>query len=300
MKFSVIIPTFNRFGFLEKAIKSVNEQTYQNYEIIVVNDNPKDKDKINALAANYNKVTVIHHPFTQGGNAARNSGILNSNGEIIAFLDDDDLWLPEKLKTHLEKHQLQPNVGLVYSECLYVFNNSFLANSVSTSQLPFNITEAMSQGKFCPATSSAVSIKRECIKECGLFDEGLVSFQDWDYWFRIAHVFQFSYIPKILVHYKQHLGDRTSHNESKRRLGLNQICNKWKNELSTQMFIKNFIQTIYYKNSRNALMAGEKLYAFKESFKLLNREVISIRSIKNFIKISLHLIIKRKNYLESE
>ena len=85
----------------------------------------------------------------------------------------------------------------------------------------------------------------------------------------------------------------------KRREGLNQICNKWSKELFTSIFTKNFIRTTYYKNSRNALMAGEKLNAFKESFKLLNRNVISMQSIKNFIKISF-LIIKGKNYLESK
>ena len=141
MKFSVIIPTFSRIDFLERALESVDRQTYQDYEIIVVNDNPEDKDSIDNLTTKFNKVKIIHHAYSKGGNAARNSGILNSNGEIIAFLDDDDLWLPEKLNRHLEKHQQLPHVGLVYSECLYVFNNSFFANSVSSSHLPFNISQ---------------------------------------------------------------------------------------------------------------------------------------------------------------
>lgn len=291
MKFSVIIPTYGRINFLERAIESVVNQTCQNYEIIVINDNPADKDKVDDLITKFEKTKVIHHLETKGGNAARNSGILNSNGELIAFLDDDDLWLPQKLAAHLNEHQQNPNVGLVYSNALYVYNNRFIKNFVSNEQLPSNVLEAMRTGDFCPSTSSMVSIRQECVKKCGLFDETLQSIQDWDYWFRIAHVFEFSHIPMTLVNYYQHVGNRTSQNENKRRQGINQICNKWRNEIDTNIFKRNHIQSIYFRNSRNALIAGQRFNALKKSFKLLRKEVISKKSIKNFIKI-LYLIIK--------
>jgi len=293
MKFSVIIPTFNRVNFLEKAIESVAKQTYLNYEIIVVNDNPLDKAKIDSLIIKFDKIKVIHHLYSQGGNAARNTGILNSSGELIAFLDDDDLWLPLKLEAHLKEHQQNPIAGLVFSDCLYVYNNLLIKDHRTAITLPLNIIEAMGKAEFCPPTTSIVSIKRECVETCGLFDRTLVSLQDWDYWFRIAHFFKFSHIPIVLVHYTQHLGDRTSHNEKKRREGLNQICNKWEREIDAPVFTKILIRSMYYKNSRNILMTGQKLNAFKKSFKLLNREVIGIKSIIFFIKIFLNVIIKR-------
>ena len=293
MKFSVIIPTFNRIDFLERAIESVNRQTYQDFEIVVVNDNPADESKINNLVAKFDKTTIVHHSHSKGGNAARNSGILNSNGDLIAFLDDDDLWLPEKLALHLKAHQENPVVGLVYSDSLNIFDNPLYKNEISSVPLPSNVLEAMGRAELGPQ-SSCVTIRRKCVEKCGLFDETLVNLQDWDYWFRIAHFFEFSHINQVLVHYKEHLGVRTSRNENKRRKGLDQICEKWKNEIDVPVFTKNVIKNLYYKNSRNALMAGEKLSAFKTSFKLLNREVISIKSIRNFIKISLHLIVKRK------
>jgi glycosyltransferase involved in cell wall biosynthesis len=293
MKFSVIIPTFNRIDFLERAIESVNRQTYQNFEIIVVNDYPADETEINNLIAKFDKADVVHHTQSKGGNAARNSGILKAQGDLIAFLDDDDLWLPEKLALHLKAHQQYPAVGLVYNDSLNVFNNPLFKDEVLAVSLPSNVVEAMGKAQFCPQ-SSCVSIKRKCVEKCGLFDESLVNLQDWDYWFRIAHHFDFSHIPQVLVHYKEHLGVRTSRNENKRRKGLEQICNKWKDEIDVPVFKKNVIKNLYYKSSRNALMAGEKLSAFKKSFKLLNKEVISIKSVKNFIKLSLHLIVKRK------
>ncbi len=294
MKFSIIIPTYNRIELLEKAIQSVIKQTYLNFEIIVVNDNPLDKIEIDILIKKYDKVKVIHHLNSKGASSARNTGIINSTGEIIAFLDDDDFWLPEKLTMHLREHQNKPAVGLVYSDCLYVYNNPFIKDLIRSTPLPLNLIESMGKVEFCPSTCSVVSIKRECVEKCGLFDETLVNLEDWDYWFRIAHFFEFSRISKVLAHYNWHLGDRTSHDESKRRTGLNQVCNKWNGKINTPVFKKNLIRSIKYNNSRNSLMAGEKLNAFKKSLKLLNKEVISVKSIRNFIKISLDTIIKRK------
>lgn len=294
MKFSVIIPTYNRIDFLEKAIESVNRQTYQGFEIIVVNDNPHEKSKIDLLITKFDKTKVIHHSSSKGGNAARNTGILHSQGELIAFLDDDDVWLPEKLTLHLKEHQKNLAAGLVFSDCLYVFNNKNIADHVYSAPVPNNVIDAMSKAKFCPATSSIVSIKRDCVTKCGLFDESLVSFQDWDYWFRIAQTFEFVHIPAVLVHFRQHLGDRTSHNEEKRRKGLNQIINKWKDKINVNEFSRSFIISIYYKNSKNLLVSGDKLTAFRKSFKLFNLEVLSISSVKKFIRLSVELATNKK------
>lgn len=294
MLFSVIIPTYSRLDLLEKAIKSVNEQTYNNYEIIIINDNPDEEENVNTLISKYEKTKVYHHRISKGGNAARNTGILNSSGDFIAFLDDDDIWLPEKLAYHLKEHKKEPNAGLIYSDCLYVYNNKLISDKIYSASVPENVIEAMGNAKFCPATSSIVSIKKECVEKCGLFDESLVSFQDWDYWFRISHQFKFSHVPAILVYYTQHLGDRTSQNENKRRKGLNQICNKWASEINVNKFKKNSIISIYDKNSKNALLVGQRFIAFKESLKLLNFEILSIRSIKSFIKLSLGFSLKNK------
>jgi len=290
MKFSVIVPTFNRIDLLEKAIESVKNQTYQNYEIIVVNDNPKDISTIDALINKFDKTNVVHHVSSKGGNAARNTGIIHSRGDLIAFLDDDDIWLPEKLAFHLKEHEKNPATGLVYSNCLYVKGDNFKREGIYSAKVPSNVIEAMGRAKYCPATSSIVSIKKECVEKCGFFDENLVSFQDWDYWFRIAHLFTFAHIPLALVYFRQHLGDRTSHNENKRRKGLNQICSKWGNKINVAEFTSNVLISIYVKNANNAITAGKKYTAFKNSLKLLNTDVLSIKSIKSFIKLSLKLI----------
>jgi glycosyltransferase involved in cell wall biosynthesis len=290
MKFSVIVPTYKRIEFLEKAIESINAQTYRNYEIIVVNDNPDDKSRIDNLCSKFEKLIVIHSSHTKGGNAARNLGILKSKGELIAFLDDDDLWLPEKLDKHLQAHKKYPDAGVIFSDCLYIYNNPLITDNATCYRVPADIIKAMRKVKFCPATTSMVSIRRECVERSGLFDENLVSFQDWDYWFRIAHNFRFIYVPIILVHFRQHLGRRTSQNEENRLKGLKQICSKWEKEIDIKIFFRSWIRIIYYNSSLNALLGGDKFAAFKKSLKLLNNEVVSVDSIKSFFSLLKQLL----------
>lgn len=297
MKFSVIIPTYNRIDYLEKAIESILNQTYKNYEIIIVNDYPADKNNIDNLISKFNNIAIIHNTFTGGGNMARNLGILNSEGDLIAFLDDDDVWVPEKLALHLEAHLQHPEAGLVFSDCIYIYDDPFIKNHSTSYRLPESIVKSMGEAKFCPATTSMVTIRRECIKKCGIFDETLSSFQDWDYWFRIAHHFKFIYIPKILVHFTQHLGERTSQNEDKRLKGLNQICKKWNKEINVRVLSKSLIKNIYYRNSLNALMAGEPINAFKESLKLLSPDVINIKSLKSFMSLLLKLFQRKARHV---
>lgn len=148
MKFSIIIPTHNRIELLKKAVECAICQTYLNFEVIIVNDNPEDRFQIDTLFAGLEKVKVIHHEVSKGGSAARNMGILSSSGELIAFLDDDDVWLPEKLLMHLKAHEDHPEAGLVFSNCLYVYNNSLINDHKTTYKISGNVVYEMSKAKF--------------------------------------------------------------------------------------------------------------------------------------------------------
>ncbi len=288
-KVSVVIPTFRRLELLKIAVASVLNQTFKNFEIIIVNDDPAQKSQIENEFSSYQNIRVLHHPNPRGGNAARNTGISNSEGYIIAFLDDDDIWLPDKLEHHVNQHIHSPDVGLVFSDCRYVYFNELIPDHNTTSTLPQDIIKGFSNGNFCPATTSIVSIKAECIKKCGLFDESLVSFQDWDFWFRIAHHFSFAHIPKVLVHFRQHTGERTSQNETKRLTGLNQISEKWATELSVEEFKKVFTRSMFIKNAKNALLLGKRYSAFKKSLPLISATYLNFSSLKSFIKIILQI-----------
>ncbi|MEO7960157.1 MAG: glycosyltransferase family A protein [Ginsengibacter sp.] len=294
MTFSVIIPTFKRPDLLVNAVNSVSAQTFSDYEIIVVNDHPGDKEIIDNLLKNFDRTTVYHHTIQEGGNAARNLGIRMSTGDILAFLDDDDVWLPDKLLRHAEAHQQNPKAGLIYSNCLYVHNNLLIADQATASKVPSDIIGHMCKAKFCPTTSSIVTIRKEVVAICGMFDETMVSLQDWDYWFRIAHHFEFAHIPKTLVHFRQHLGDRVSQNETKRLLGIQQICDKWGDQINIPRFTKSMNRVLYYQLSLNALMSGQRELFMIKSLQMLNNKNLSFESVKSFFNLWLHLFFKNR------
>jgi glycosyltransferase involved in cell wall biosynthesis len=218
------------------------------------------------------------------------TGIKASRGKILAFLDDDDTWLPQKLAMHALAHERSCKAGLVFSNCLYVYDNAARPSHATSYTLRENALESMKTANFCPATTSMVTITKECVETCGLFDENLVSFQDWDYWFRIAHRFEFVHIPVVLVHFRQHLEDRTSENELKRLTGLSQICKKWGTEIDAKRFSKKFIGYLYYKTAFNHLLKGNKRTALRTSFRLLRGDALSIQSCKSFLSLSLQML----------
>src|SRR5262245_9487013 len=112
---SVVIPTYNRAGFLKTAITSALAQTLQNFEIIVVDDASQDDTEKILRQFQDSRIRLIRHKTNQGVAAARNTGVVNSKGKFIAFLDDDDQWFPQKLEKQLRVLEKNPTVGVVYT-----------------------------------------------------------------------------------------------------------------------------------------------------------------------------------------
>jgi glycosyltransferase involved in cell wall biosynthesis len=285
MKFSIIIPTYKRLDYLEEAIKSIVAQTYQEYEIVVVNDYPGDKSAIDQLCSGYDRIRVIHQAVSRGGNAARNAGIDHSDGELIAFLDDDDIWKPEKLELHYEAHLKHPEAGLIYSNCIYWWNHPKMADAPIKQVLPENILDKMRVGQACPCSTSLVSLRRDSILKCGSFDESLTSFQDWDLWFRIAHHYPFYLIEKPLIYFRQHLGLRTSQNEQKRLEGFSQIKRKWGKEINIKEFTLLVTRNILYQNAYNLALAGKNFQAVIQGLKVFNPQIFDPASFNMFARI---------------
>ena len=114
-KVSVVIPTHNRANLVGRAIQSVLDQTYRDFELIVVDDASTDGTEEVTKALNDNRIRYIHHMMNRGASGARNTGIENANGEYIAFLNDDDEWLPEYLDQMISFLEAKDrSIGLVY------------------------------------------------------------------------------------------------------------------------------------------------------------------------------------------
>lgn len=197
---SIIIPTYNRAHLVGRAIQSVLNQTYQDFEIIVVDDGSVDNTEeiVGEFQRRDKRVKYLKHKVNKGGSAARNTGIKASRGEYIAFLDSDDEWLPRKLQLQMEVFQKSPSrVGAVYTAYVYVKDSGKEINEHKISKNG-NIHLALLQGNIV-GTTSTLLIKRSCFEKVGLFDERLKSCQDWDMWLRISSMYDFEGLSRPLV-----------------------------------------------------------------------------------------------------
>lgn len=261
MQVTVVIPTFRRLDYLRQAIDSVCRQTYQNFCCMVINDYPPDALALEQMIAQFNddRLQLINREHTGGGNAARNTGILKAQGDLIAFLDDDDYWLPHKLQRHVEQHTLNPQAGLIFSGITKRWEQDIPDKIVSLKLPEAGVVSAMRQGKFCPGTTSGVTVRRECFTNCGLFDVSLASFQDWDMWYRIALNYDFDCIEEALIVFRQHLGDRTSKTKARRLQGLQQLITKWQSDFDDpQQFEAIFIKDTYASSVYNSILRSRR------------------------------------------
>lgn len=206
MKVSVIIPVYNRSVFVVEAINSVLQQTYRDFEIIVVDDGSTD-DTCDVLQPYVSKgIISLISQKNKGAGAARNAGIRAARGEYIAFLDSDDLWLPNKL----EKSLLPLENGI----CDFVFSNSDVVDGEG--EFLFSVQERFRDylhGDLfenlldaCFISTPGVVLRRDCFDRVGLFREDLKYRQDYDMWLRLARKCRFLMLTDKLNIIRRHGG----------------------------------------------------------------------------------------------
>ena len=201
---SVIIPTHNRSDFLRHAIASVLNQTYQDFELIIVDDASMDNTAEVVAAVNDERIKFLRHDKNKGGSAARNTGIRASQCDFIAFLDDDDEWLPEKLSKQTEiLLSSPPQVGCVYTGYVDVSMSTGKTVGEYRPTKRGDLSKALLAAN-CVGSASSVLLKRECFEKIGLFDESLPCSQDYDLWIRVANEFLFEYVTEPLFRYRTH------------------------------------------------------------------------------------------------
>ncbi|MGE5402748.1 MAG: glycosyltransferase family 2 protein [Ignavibacteriales bacterium] len=214
-RISVILTTFNGAsrGYLRQAIESVLVQSYDNYELIIIDDGSKDNtaEVCNAYSAN-EKIKYIYQN-NRGLSAARNSGIQSSSGELICFLDDDDYWHKDKLKRQAEYfYDTQDNkCGMVFTSLQLVDENGVVIGK-QAHVASGSIYAQLFYGNIIDAPSS-VMIKRDVFKKVGYFREDFLSDEDYELWFRIAKEFNIYSLNEELVAYRVHL-NKMSNNHS--------------------------------------------------------------------------------------
>ncbi len=192
---SVIIPTYNRLSFLREAVESVLAQSYQFFELIIVDDGSADAtaDFVGKLAGNVKYLFQSN----QGPSAARNCGIEAAKGRFITFLDSDDLWHPNKLGIQVEFMNAHQEAMVCYTDEIWIRRGVRVNPRQKHRKHSGWIFEHCLP--LCIVSPSSVLMRREFFETVGLFDEALPSCEDYDLWLRASLRFPFHFIETKLI-----------------------------------------------------------------------------------------------------
>ncbi len=201
----VIIPAFNAAKYLPAALESVGSQTFEDWQIVLVDDGSTDNTAavVAPFLARFGPKLRYIRQENHGMSAARNTAIRASTSELIALLDADDVWLPNRLADSLQAFAARPAAGIAYGLITYM-------DQAGRPLGTFEGNVGHVEGRIAPyiymriveLPCVTVTIRRACIEEVGLFDETMRSTEDRDLWLRIALRHEVAFIPKVLAYYR--------------------------------------------------------------------------------------------------
>jgi glycosyltransferase involved in cell wall biosynthesis len=211
---SVVIPTYNRADLLRAALESVLLQTLPVGEIVVVDDGSTDHtaDVVRAFAMSGAPVIYLHGPHANSRGEARNRGVAASNGSLVAFLDSDDLWKPERLQRQLAAWERSPEAGFAFCNVQRFDESGPLGVACLHPAADFNghvLGAVLTEPR---AVSSTLIVKREVFERVGGFADLRMN-EDYELSLRLAADYTASYVPEVLVMMREHPG-RTSRSAS--------------------------------------------------------------------------------------
>lgn len=206
---SVFIPAYNAGPYLKQTIESVLQQTYQNFELIIINDgSTDDTPNIVDQYRHHPKVTVHHNPCNMGMAPTWNIGIQLSRGEFIAKLDADDFYEPVFLETVMNFYAQYPTVGLVFTGLSLVYPDGRCEPEVRYLRSWVRERAAFLEKllRLCMIRSPTVCVRRECYDNLGGFTDAMKLHADWEMWVRIAANYPVGYIAQRLSNYRMSYG----------------------------------------------------------------------------------------------
>lgn len=293
-KGSVVIPTYNRAEFLRSAITSVLNQTFQDFEIIVVDDASRDNTPEVVRSFNDRRIKYIRHEVNKGDAATRNAGVRVCNGKYIAFLDDDDEWLPEKLEKQIDLlENSAPEVGGVDIGALLMDRTSGEILRIRIPKKRENLFEEMFITN-CLATS-CILLRKECFEKVGLFDESIPFCSDYDMWIRISKEFHFECIKEPLVKYYIHGNGSLTTNHGLVIRGMEAMLKKYRqlfalNSKGYSHYYSSLGRSYCYsgnvKKGREAFLRAIKLYPFEiRNYLNLCVSLLGVNCYKKLIEV---------------
>ena len=265
---SVVITTYKRGpSLVARAIDSVLCQTYRDIELIIVDDSSAEyqfREDVQAMVLERKTTTdgirikYIAHDENRGACAARNTGLSVAKGDFIAYLDDDDEWLPQKLEKQITLMH-NADVALVYCGSVTQNDETGVSTNKETDYYRGCVHQKLLYGNFIGSTSFPL-IRTDCLKGIDGFDEQMQSAQDYDVWIRLSEKYKVDFVPEPLVIYHEHSGIQISGSPLKKINGLERLNQKNEKYLMSDVELwhrRHIVLTPFYA------MIGEKKQALK-------------------------------------
>ncbi len=210
-KVTVIIPTYNAIAYLPSTVDSVIQQTFTDFEVLIVDDGSTD-ETVEWVSKLVDPRVRLISQANQGVAVARNQGIASAQGEYVAFLDADDLWEPTKLEKQVKCLDENPQVGLVNTSIVNIDEQGKPLGAVNASDVEGNVLKYIVEENLI-LCGSAPMVRRSCLEAVQGFDQQLMSAEDWDLWIRLSARYDFAVVREPLVLYRQHLNSKSNNIE---------------------------------------------------------------------------------------
>lgn len=288
-KVDVIIPTYNGLPYLKETINSVLSQSYDNFELYIIDDGSTDKTE--SFVKSIRDKRVSYKKKKNGGQAeARNLGIKISSSPYVTFLDSDDVWYPNKLKKQLSILEEFPDYGMTYGWHKLINEKGKRIGKITYSKSG-DLFHYLLGGNRISGSASMVMIRRSVLDKVGLFREDFLIGEDWEMWLRIARYYKIYCIDEFLADLRA-LPEGMQKNYTKMAKGLEYML-----PIMLQEFKPNFIGrarlkgVCYFDASMYYYMAGNWQKARENFRKLLMTNPLRIERNIDYRKIYLHLLI---------
>lgn len=208
---SVVIPTFNRSRYIVETLKSIANQTFKDFECLVIDDGSTDNTKEIVSEFCQKDSRFIYHlrPNTipKGANSCRNHGVSQSQGIFVSFCDDDDFWISEKLKFQIDVFNKNTNIYVVTGDIEYVDEKGVSTNIIK-SHWPKNHGYVFKNFLIKNRTSMVTPmLRREVIENVGQFNTNFVIAEDWEFWRRVSYCYEFYSLKEVLAYVRLHDGN---------------------------------------------------------------------------------------------
>lgn len=293
---SVIIPAYNAERTLKQTIESVLKQTFSDWELIVINDGSQDATL--EIVSHISDARVKVFSYSNAGvSASRNRGIAKATGELIAFLDADDLWTPDKLETGFQALQANPQAAVAYSWTDYIDESGQFFRAGNHVTETGNVYAKLLLGNFLENGSNAL-VRKQALTEVGGFDESLSGPEDWEIYLRLAERYEFVIVPSPQVLYRLSPHAASSNIEKMEKENLKVIERVFSRVPESLQFLKSqTLANLYNYLASRTLEATPKPDKYRVAFQLINHYAQQESSMQARLLFALTVLFKNAMFI---